>query len=178
LAKNLKISNFRPENTLFSYPYILKSICFSLFIFLTVIDMGLGMLCMNCHQLDIKTEEIMQNRQKEVEKRKNLHTPQNLPSFWCTRCTRTIYHKINFFADSESKFISRKSQRTPISSDKFCILGVWEYREGGGVIPHTPLPGIGLRWVSCRSWCSEYFLRPMWKVSHPLGTKRINNNRI
>jgi len=32
---------------------------------------------MNFHQLEIKTEEIMQNRQKHVEKRKKLYTPQN-----------------------------------------------------------------------------------------------------
>jgi len=74
--KTSKISLYRPENTIFSYPYILKSICLSLLIFLTVLDIGLGMLCMNFHQLGIKTEEIMLNRQKDVEKTKKLYTPQ------------------------------------------------------------------------------------------------------
>ena len=134
-SENLQISHFRPENTIFSYPYILKSICVSLFIFLTVIDIGLGMFCMNFHQLDIKTEEIMQNRQKEVEKRTTYIPLKNLPSTWCTRCTRTIYYKINFFADSESKFIFKTSQRTPNSSNNLCILGAQEYSGGGEFHP-------------------------------------------
>ena len=93
------------------------------FIFHTVLDIGLGIVCINFHSLELKAEEIMKNRQKEVEKRKTYIPIKNLPSTWCTRCTRTIYHKINFFADSESKFIFKKSQRTPISSDNFCVLG-------------------------------------------------------
>jgi len=72
-------------------------------------------------------------------KTKNLYTPQNLPSTLCTRCTRTIYHKINFFADSESKLIFKNSQRTPNSSDNFYILGAWEYR--GGTDSTTPARG-------------------------------------
>jgi len=83
-----------------------------------------------------KTEEIVQNRQKEVEKRKTYIPLKNLPSTWCTRCTRTIYHKINFFADSESKFIFKKSQRTPNSSNNCCILGAQEYSGGGEFHTH------------------------------------------
>ena len=77
LSENLQISHFWPENTTISYPCILKSISVSLSIFHTVSDIGIGIVCINSHQLEIKTEEIMQNRQKEVEKRKT-YIPLNL----------------------------------------------------------------------------------------------------
>jgi len=78
LSENLQI---RPENTIISYPYILKSICVSLLIFHTVLAIGLDIVCMNFHLLELKTKEIMQNRQKEVEKRK-------------TYILLKIYHKL------------------------------------------------------------------------------------
>jgi len=57
---------------------------------------GLGM---NFHQLDIKTKEIMQNRQKEVEKTKNLCTPQKF--------TIKLVHPVHAHHISQNQFLCR-----------------------------------------------------------------------
>jgi len=73
---------------------------------------------MNFHQLEIKTEEIMQNRQKDVDKPKKLYTPQKF--------TTNLVHHISqnqFLRRFGIQFFIQEKSANANSSDSFCILG-------------------------------------------------------
>jgi len=61
-----------------------------------VLDTALSMICMNFHQLERKTKEIILNRQTDVEKLKKYIPLKSLPLIWCTGA-RAPYITKSFF---------------------------------------------------------------------------------